>query len=238
MVEIENIQFGRKPSPLDMRDYNLRNYMPKKTKLEVIGSKKWDFWGEPLDQGSTPHCVGFSMANFGINLPVHTPYLDDDGHKFYYKCKIVDEEPNEENGSYIRSAAKVLKSEGIISTYAFAFDIYAIKWWILNKSPMIVGTIWTEEMLNPKADNTISTSGGILGGHAYLLNEWRDDDYIGIQNSWGSAWGVNGKAYIKASDFEKIFKYDGEAMTAVEIDGHTMKRPCPLEELFKNLFKK
>lgn len=238
MVKKENIKFGRIPSPLDMRDYNVRNFMPKKAPFTVIGSKKWDFIGEPLDQEASGHCVGFSMANFGINLPVNTPYGNKDGHSFYYACKIVDGEPNEENGSYIRTAAKVLKNRNIISTYAFAYDIYAIKWWILNKSPMIIGTVWTEEMLNPKSDNTISVGGSILGGHAYLLNEWREDNYIGIQNSWGNNWGINGKAYIKASDFEKIFKYDGEAMTAVEIETSAIGKPCPLAEIIKNIFRK
>lgn len=230
-----NYNFGRIPSPFDGRDYNLRSFIPRANSLKIIGSKKWEFWGEPLDQGETPHCVGFSMANFGINEPVNTPYLNSDGHLFYYKCKVVDGEPNKENGSYIRSAAKVLRNEGVIETYAFAYDIYAIKWWIINKSPMIVGTIWTEEMLNPNADDIITTGGAILGGHAYLLTEWTEDNYIGIQNSWGKHWGINGKAYISMADFEKIFKYDGEAMTTVEIEKHAIKKPCPIADIFKKI---
>jgi glycogen synthase len=90
-----------------------------------------------------------------------------------------------------------------------------------------------------KKDNTINISGDIAGGHAYLLNEWRSDNYIGIQNSWGYDWGKNGKAYISASDFEKLFVYDGEALTAVELDsatGTTVPHNCILIDIINNIF--
>ena len=141
---------GRKPSPFDERDYNLESYIPKealkKRLMPEVLYKKWDFPTESLDQGSTPHCVGYSMASFGINSPVNTMYTNEDGHRFYYLCKEKDGEPGEENGSYIRSAAKVLKDEGRINAYAFAYNMDSIKWWMINKGPMIAGTIWTEGM--------------------------------------------------------------------------------------------
>lgn len=163
------------------------------------------------------NCVGFSMANFGINLPVQDFYNNEIGHQFYYMCKEIDGEPNAENGSYVRSAAKVLKNIGRIDAYAFAPDISIIKWWLLNRGCLIVGTIWTDVMFTPNSDNIIDIGGTVVGGHAYLLNEWTKDNYIGIQNSWGSEWGVNGKAYISSANFDKIFRYGGEAMTAVEL---------------------
>lgn len=210
--------FGRIPSPFDWRDYNLTAFMPKGILKETfINERKWDYPKEPLDQGSTPHCVGFSMANFGVNLPIFTNFENDDGHRFYYLCKIEDGEPNSENGSYVRSAAKVLKDNGHIRAYAFAHTIEDIKWWILNKGPMIVGTIWTQDMMTPDENGIIRITGPIVGGHAYLLNEWREDDYIGIQNSWGNEWGLNGKAYISKNDFEILFNFDGEAITSVEV---------------------
>jgi len=235
-----NYYLGRKKSPFDERDYNLRDYIEKGGLLrEVIKEKVWEFPSSPLNQEKTNHCVGFSMANFGINYPVFTPYKNSDGHDFYYKCKVIDGEPKSEDGSYIRSAAKVLREMKKIDSYAFAPDMSIIKYWILNRSPMIVGTVWTEEMFAPNQDNVIGIGGAIAGGHAYLLNEWRSDNYIGIQNSWGEYWGKNGKAYISAENFEKLFKYDGEAMAAVEIEtsGTSPQKECFLIKVIKDLLK-
>lgn len=224
-----NRQFGRVPSPPDNRDFKLSHFMPRGAlKQTFITSKKWDFPVESLDQEISNHCCGFAMADFGINLPTFTKYTNDDGHKFYYLCKIEDGEPGMEDGSYIRSVVKVLKNLGKIEAYAFAYDMESIKWWILNRGPMIVGTAWTEGMMIPDEENIIHVIGRTVGGHAYLLNEWREDGYIGIQNSWGTSWGDNGKAYIGSEDFKKIFMYDGEAVTAVEI---------VKENFFKRFFK-
>ena len=170
-----------------------------------------------LDQGELPHCVGFSLAHFGINSPVNTMYTKQDGHSFYYKCKFIDQRPYVEEGTYIRSGAKVLMDAKRIDAYAFARNLHDIKWWLLNRGPLVMGTIWTLEMFTPDKDNIIRIGGEVVGGHAYLINEWRSDNYIGVQNSWGEYWGDKGKAYISAEDLERLFSYQGEAMTAIEL---------------------
>jgi len=209
---------GRVPSPYDPRDYNLSEFIPKGVmKLSLNLSRNWPFNAEPLYQGETPHCVGFSMANFGINTPVETPYSNETGHAFYYMCKILDGEPDAETGSNIRSAAKTLKTLGRINAYAFASNMTVIKYWLLNRGPMIAGTIWTLDMFTPDKDNIIHPTGEIAGGHAYLLNEWTRDGYIGIQNSWNGYWGIKGKAYIYYKDFEKILRQYGEVLASTEL---------------------
>jgi len=208
---------GRKPSPFDARDYKLTSFMPKGFgKISLVNEMVWEFPSSPLDQGFTNHCVGFSGANWGINLPVQDDYDDETGHDFYYKCKIIDGEPKAEDGSYVRSIAKVLRNEGRIEGYAFANDMSTMKWWLLNCGPLIVGTVWTSGMFTPE-EGIVNISGDPQGGHAYVLNGYRKDDYIRIQNSWGYEWGNDGQAWISASDFEQIFRYGGEAMTAVEM---------------------
>jgi hypothetical protein len=216
---IKKFPLGRNKSDPDFDDYKLAAFIPKGTMaLGTIGSKKWEFPAVPLNQSPSGHCVGFSMADWGICLPVHDEYTNQTGHDFYYKCKAVDGEPGQENGSCVRSAAKVLKDEGLIDGYAFAGSIEEIKWWIINRGPVIAGTVWTEDMFLPDMNNTVRPTGKIVGGHAYLLTEWREDNYIGIQNSWNDFWGIDGKAYISANDFKALFIYDGEAMAAVELE--------------------
>lgn len=208
-------KFGRNPSPLDTRDFTLKSYIPRRYNLE--GSKAWDFLSAPLDQGNTPHCVGFSIADWGINLPIQDDYDNDDGHNFYYLCKIIDGEPKQENGSTLRSAAKVMQDAGRIDNYAWAAITDEITFWLLNHGPVLVGTWWTEGMMIPDEKNIIHPEGNPLGGHAYILNEKTEDNYYGIQNSWGTDWGVSGKAYISIVDFAKLLRADGEAIASVEL---------------------
>lgn len=233
-------KFGRIVSPPDPRDFNLKWFIPKKLEPAPT-SRKWDFPATSLDQGETPHCIGFGIADFGINLPTFTQYTNEDGHEFYYKCKVVDGDPGNENGSTLRSAAKVLQEIGAINNYAFAQNLSSIKWWLLNRGPLIAGTIWTEYMMEPNEDLVLDTGGYILGGHAYILNEWTEDGLIGIQNSWGKEWGDNGKAYIRADDFAELFVNYGEALTAIELENyHQPQKDCWLMSIWQwivNLFK-
>ena len=212
-----DIKFGRLESAFDERDYDLNEFVPK-FRLSPITEKTWNFNSEALNQGDTNHCVGFSMAAFGISDPIFSNFTNEDAHSFYYKCKELEGRPKNEEGSNLRSAAKILKQAGKIDGYAFARSIDTIKWWILNRGPVIVGTLWMEGMMRPNIDNKLNISGNSLGGHAYMLNEWRNDGYFGIQNSWGNGWGKNGKAYIASTDFSKIFARGGEAITAVEVE--------------------
>ena len=231
-------EFGRVPSEFDEDDWNLRDFVPRGGGFLLNNQANWEFPLPPTNQEKTTHCCGFAGINFGINLPVHVPYTNKDGHKLYYQCKMIDCEPNSESGSSIRSVARALKHNFRIEGYAFAPDMGIIKYWLLNRGPMIVGTLWTTEMMTANADNIITIGGDVLGGHAYLLNEWRADDYIGIQNSWGTDWGVNGKAYISATDFEKLFIRDGEALAAVELDALASNKPCILVDIIKKIFNK
>jgi len=209
---------GRKPSPFDARDFKLSRFMPTGLgKLSLVDEMMWDFLREPLDQGQTNHCIGFGGADFGINLPVETDFSAQDGHRLYYLCKEVDGEPKNEDGSYVRSIAQVLRDQGRIDAYAFANSLDSIKWWLLNRGPIIVGTVWTDGMFTLRPDNIVDISGEVQGGHCYLLNGYRKDNYIRIQNSWGYGWGINGQAWISAANFEQIFRYGGEAATAVEL---------------------
>lgn len=220
-------KFGRIPSPFDPRDYNLRSFIPRGEGLDIT-HRAWEFPAPPLDQLDSNHCAGFTIANFGINFPTFTQYTNDDGHKFYYVIKEIEGEPGKEYGATMRGAAKAMQELGIIENYAFASDLAAIKWWLLNRGPLLVGTIWTRAMTNP-IDGIMTVCTAVEGGHAYLINEWTEDEYIGVQNSWGTDWGMNGKAWIKATDFEKVFKMYGEAITAVEIE--EVQEEEPVQEI-------
>lgn len=214
------VSFGRIESPYDVRDYDLEDFMcelPCSASFWTPQERMWEFPKESLDQEDTSHCVGYSGASWGISLPIFTPFENKDGERFYRECKQLEGNPNSESGAYVRSIAKVLKNNKHLKNYAFAQNIDDIRWWLLHKGPVIVGTIWTEGMMDPDDNNIIFPTGKNLGGHAYVLTEVTNDGYFGLQNSWGADWGDNGKAYIAINDFEEIFKKRGEAIAAVEV---------------------
>ena len=228
-------RFGWIKSPPDPRDFNLKCFIPK-VEEEVLKEKYWDFPAASLDQGSTPHCVGFSMADFGINEPTITLYTNEDGHDFYYKCKVIDGNPDGEDGTTIRSAAKVLQDEGVIENYAFAPDIDSIVWWLLNRGPVIVGTVWTEYMMEPKENNFLDTGGYPIGGHGYIFNGVNtEENFLRGQNSWGPDWGENGMFYINIDDFVELFSWQGEALAAVEMEDHVEEKQCCLKSLWSGI---
>jgi len=209
-------QLGRKPSPFDPRDYELVNYIPK-LKLSLVKTKQWEFPLAALDQGQTGHCVGFGSADWGINLPIEDTFTNADGDKIYYACKVVDGEPLQEDGSCVRSAAKVLQSMGRLQTYAFAATTKEITYWLLHNGPVLVGTNWTNDMFTPDVNNVIHATGASAGGHCYLLNGVPDCKHYHLQNSWSETWGINGGALISIKDFAKLLRSGGEAMAAVEL---------------------
>jgi len=224
---------GRNESPADARDFKLASFMPEDLG-DLSGAVLWQYNAYPLDQADAGHCVGFGGGNFEINAPIETPCTNDEANSLYYLCKIVDGEPRMENGSTVRSIAKVLRNIGRIDAYAFAERIDEITWWLLNRGPVIVGTMWAEGMFTPDANNIIHISGNIAGGHCYLLNGKTADGHYRIHNSWGMRWGVNGEALIAISDFNMLFQLNGEAMTAVELPP-TQNKGCSalIAELFR-----
>lgn len=171
-----------------------------------------------LDQGDTPHCVGFSTAQWGNTLPIDDNFTNDDGHAIYYECKIVDGEPREENGSYVRTAAQVLQARKRLNAYAFASTTDEITEFVRTSGPIIVGTTWLEDMFYPDPDGYVTATGEVAGGHAYLLCWYleSEDAYL-FQNSWGSNWGIDGRFKIKVHEFQFLMNDWGEACAAVEL---------------------
>lgn len=231
---------GRNISTPDGRDYKLSAYLP--ARKSEITSKIWDFQKDALDQKDKPHCGGFSMAHYGICMPMFSDYTDDDGDKFYYRCKEFDLQPGMENGTSIRSMANVGKNLGMWKTYAFATTMAEISDWLLNCGPLIFGTNWYNYMFVPDANNIVHCEGGLAGGHAWV-GIGKDPEYIHGITSWGPTFGDNGCFRLPIKEFEELFKQAGEAIAAVEIckvDPGVASKGCsntPLGRILGKAFK-
>jgi hypothetical protein len=171
-----------------------------------------------LDQGQTGHCVGFGWAGWGDAAPVVGTYQNADGHAIYYECKVIDEEPNEENGSTVRSGALAMRNRGRLAAFAFADSMSDIDEWINVHGPVVMGTTWTDDMFHPDGNGYVKPTGGSAGGHCYLMLDRIDaeDAYL-FQNSWGSAWGQGGRFKMKRTHVDGLLSDQGEACCSAEL---------------------
>jgi hypothetical protein len=179
-------------------------------------------WNDPiqLDQGQTPHCVGFGWAAWADSDPIDETYQNADGDAIYYECKIIDGEPGMEDGSNVRSGAKALQVRKRLSAYAFASTTAEVKQWLLTNGTVVMGSDWFNSMFNPTADGFVTPTGTVAGGHCYIcLGYDSSSDSFLFQNSWGASWGLKGRFKMKASDVDSLIFVSGtgEACVAVEL---------------------
>ncbi len=180
-------------------------------------------WHDPvvLDQGQTPHCVGFAGAGYiatqQANSPADPTITNQLGHDLYYECKVVDGTPRVENGSSIHSLMVVLKNRGLIDAYGFATTTDEVTTWLDNYGPVVTGLSWYYGMAFP-VNGIMSRTGSIVGGHATLIHGIDSSaTRYDIPNSWGLAYGLSGHAYLPIVDFDPLLHMAGEAAMAVKL---------------------
>jgi hypothetical protein len=205
----------------DYRNLRLADYITPamRARAAVMVNRVW-YLDMISDQGNTPHCVGFGWLNYGNCEPIDDNWLNDRGHELYYKAKEFDGEPGAENGSSTLSGVKAFKAFGFLEgdQYAFATDIEDIKVWVLDQSPVVVGTNWYDSMFYPDSRGVVTVDGNIAGGHEYLIIGYdRETDMFLCANSWGQSFGINGSFSISAFDFARLMREEGDACTAVEV---------------------
>ncbi len=183
-----------------------------------VTRKEWELLIQ-LDQGQTGHCVGFGSAAWGNSAPIEDSFQNANGHKIYYLAKVIDGEPGQENGSSVHSGVKALKQLGRVQSYYFGTTIDVLKQWVLEQNPVICGTDWFNDMFNPDADGVVVPTGGVAGGHCYLmLGYYESTDLFEFDNSWGTSWGKKGRFYMHASDVQTLMNRAGaEYCGAVEL---------------------
>jgi hypothetical protein len=212
---------GRIPSTPDANNWTMKQLM---TLIDMGVATPMEYYmPKILNQGGTPHCVGFGGA--GLSEAASTSgsvdlEVDNDlGHAIYYDCKVKDGQPGWENGSSVHTLAKVLRDRGIILAYSFAQVYQEVLEWVHGYGPVVWGTDWTQDMFTPDpSTGLIHVTGLLKGGHCYVqLGTGKKLGEL-YANSWGETWpgSVKGKFYMSQFDATKLFMQNGEALLCVK----------------------
>lgn len=208
----------------DARDYKMA---PHLTFAEwPVKNRAWRT-GDVLNQGHTPHCVGFAGFQFLRSSPrtISAKVLAKrsiTSDSLYYDCKVKDGEPLAEVGTDGRSLMKVFQDHGYLSSYVFANTALEIALWIANHGPVLFGIPWHERMFAPDEKGFLDTTGAVAGGHELIGTDLYPNAHspeksvIELVNSWGEDWGVKGRCYLTVEQMWTLIREGGDAIGALK----------------------
>lgn len=177
------------------------------------------FWlPGPITEQTGPHCVGHAWWQYLTASPLRT-VSGPPPRVIYEEAQRVDEWDGENyDGTSVRAGAKVIEASGYITEYVWAHDGPTVRDWILGHGPVVLGTDWTNDMFDPDAEGYLHPSGGSVGGHAYVATGYSAKRRaFRIVNSWGTAWGDAGRAWIREGDMDSLIRGMGEACAAIQV---------------------
>lgn len=196
-----------------------------------------------LNQGSLGSCTG----NAGIGCLGRDPFygtltgtgkfpLTEDGAvALYSRATGVDPYagtyPPNDTGSDGLSIAKVLKAEGMISGYLWAFTPQEALEALMDR-PVITGVPWFNSMFDPQPNGecVVNPASGDAGGHEVCVDQFEfaggaDGGRVWFSNSWGEGWGRNGRAWWSFNAWSRLLAMNGDVTQFVPVT-----KPAPTPE--------
>lgn len=211
--------------PEDPRDKNFHMSSVFTVPKTMPSYRYWwanGWWGNQL---STPQCVAYTGLHLLEDGPItHAPRAPGQGpvinpYLLYKELQRNDEWPGENyDGTSVRALMKVLRRDGYIGSYHWAWDLDTVIDYLRVEGPVGVGTWWYYDMFFPDPTGLIHIRGGRVGGHAYLLNGVNvKRKIVRFKNSWGRGWGRLGHGYMTFDSLARLIQEDGEAAIATEL---------------------
>ena len=201
----------------------------------TLVSKRWERKVPVFDQGNLGSCTGNASTGccgtepYYDALPAGVVLDENTAISVYSDATKIDGAPGEypptDTGSDGVSVAKIVQQRGWISGYQHAFTLNDALAAVSNHGPVIVGTNWYSGMFNPSLDGELVIHSGdtVAGGHEYILDEIDvPNQRVWMQNSWGTSWGLNGRAWMTWSTLQRLLSEQGDVTVFVPVN-----KPAP-----------
>jgi hypothetical protein len=114
--------------------------------------------------------------------------------------------PPDDTGSSGNAAAKAARELGEITSWRWAFSTGALLA-ALQRQPVLIGSVWTEQMFTPDDDGEVHDGGEVAGGHEWLARGYeKSTNRLLADNSWSARWGVKGSFWVHLDTWERLRK--------------------------------
>jgi hypothetical protein len=202
---------------ITLHDERSRNYaIADVLETAPITSRFWTP-GAVLDQGREGACVGFGISGDLSASPVRIKKVTNQfASTIYHEAQAIDGIDDSQEGTSVNAGMKIAVKHGFYAGYRWAFSIEDVRQSLLQVGPVVSGINWYDGMYDAPGGK-VTVSGELVGGHCILLCGYsRPRDAYRWRNSWGSDYGVNGNAYIKAEDLYRLLITEkGEAAVPI-----------------------
>lgn len=211
------------------------------TPTSTLVSKRWTRRIPVLDQGDLGSCTGNAAAGWlgtddatrqGLTEYGGNPIDEAFAVELYGEATQLDSYqgtyPPDDTGSDGLSVAKALVQFDVATGYQHAFSLQAALTALSTLGPVMFGVNWYEDMFDPAADGRLHITGSLAGGHEFVVDEIDvTNQRVWLTNSWGSGWGVQGRAYLTWADATKLLGQQGDVTVPTPVSAPVPPQPTP-----------
>lgn len=185
-------------------NYPLRAAIPPEA--TQIAARTW-YAPPALDQGSKPHCVGYSGRHVLNASPIITRG-GPDADTLYFEARKRDEWSGENyDGTSALGLMRYLSEIGIVTEYRWSESAADALDFVLGVGPLLLGCLWTRDMSRPDRHGVIRPTGAEEGGHELvIIGGNRRQGRFRLLNSWGGTWCQGGRCWLLGEDLERLLE--------------------------------
>lgn len=193
----------------------------------------WAHAAPVLDQKDLGSCTGNALAQL-LNTSTavaarrrarkSSRYLTEaDAVHLYSRATALDDFPGQyepdDTGSSGLAVCKAGAEAGFFTEYRHAFGFGEFTRAIVG-GPVIAGTSWYDGMFATDAAGFVWPTGGVVGGHEYLVLGYdptacEGRGRVAFLQSWGPAWGRLGRFFMRGDVFAELLADQGDVTVPV-----------------------
>ena len=218
---------GRLPFVADTRDWKV-DQLKKRIADGVSVPVDWNA-ETILDQGENGTCVSAGIlgaCDSDDANHVLSKFADSDIIPFF--LTIAGHGPLPDGGAQVRDGLKAAKTANYIDAYASLTTVAELEDWLDSHGPVVVGSVWDDQMMNPAGDVVIPGSdiATCPDGHCYRMQGF-DAGYRKFANSWGTGWADKGCFRMAKSDWQLLWANGGEVWAITQAAPVPVPIPSP-----------